>query len=55
MENFGALITGLRKMPSETEWVEFKHNNYRPDMIGEDVSALANGAALLDKPFAYMV
>jgi hypothetical protein len=26
--------------PDETGWVEFKHNNDEPHMIGEDISAL---------------
>ena len=27
------LIRELISLPSETEWVEFKHNNYEPQMI----------------------
>ena len=42
-------------MPDEKGWVEFKHNNYTPKMIGEYISALANAAALADRSFAYMV
>ncbi|MBI4774850.1 MAG: hypothetical protein HY788_11845 [Deltaproteobacteria bacterium] len=33
-ELLGILIE-LRKLPRETEWVEFKHNNAEPDEIGE--------------------
>ena len=33
------LIDELRKQPTETSWVEFKHDNYKPEMIGE-VNAL---------------
>lgn len=55
MENLTALIDKLRTLSNETEWVEFKHNNFDPDMIGEDISALANGAALNNRPFAYML
>ena len=29
-------------IPNETEWLEFKQNNSKPDVIGEDISALAN-------------
>ena len=29
------LIRELISLPSETEWVEFKHNNDEPQMIGE--------------------
>ena len=32
MENLDKLVTELRKLPNETQWLEFKHNNYDPDM-----------------------
>ena len=50
-----SILQELRKLPSETEWVEFKHNNDNPEEIGEYLSALANSAALLGKVNAYMV
>lgn len=49
------LINELRKLPKETEWVEFKLNDAEPDDIGEYLSALANSAALFGKAFAYLV
>ncbi|MCI5141246.1 MAG: ATP-binding protein [Candidatus Electrothrix sp. ATG1] len=49
------MIQELCKLPAETEWVEFKHNNDNPEKIGEYLSALANSAALLGKVTAYMV
>ena len=49
------LVEELRKLPRETEWVEFKHNNDDPEKIGEYLSALANAAALLGKVNAYLV
>ena len=55
MENLDVLINQLRRLPNETEWLEFKHNNYEPDTIGEDISALANSAALAEKSCAYMI
>ena len=55
MENLKELMNSLRQMPDEKGWVEFKHNNYTPKMIGEYISALANAAALADRSFAYMV
>lgn len=55
MENMFLLINELRKLDNETPWVEFKHNNYDPMMIGSDISALANGAALHEKSQAYML
>lgn len=39
------LFSELIKLP-ECQWLEFKHNNEDPEMIGEDISALANSAAL---------
>ena len=49
------LITSLVTQRDENEWLEFKHNNDKPDDIGEYVSALSNAAALLGKEKAYMV
>ena len=49
------LFHELRKLPKETEWIEFKHNNDDPEQIGEYISALANSAALLGKVHAYML
>jgi ATP-dependent DNA helicase RecG len=48
-------LKALLSLPSETEWVEFKHNNTAPQMIGEYISAMSNAAALLSEPFAYVV
>lgn len=53
--NIDILVKELCKLPKETGWVEFKHNNVDPIMIGEDISALANTATLKDRDFAYMV
>lgn len=55
MNNYELLINELRKLPTETAWVEFKSNNYNPEMIGKDISALANAAAFHEKNCAYMV
>ena len=55
MDNLDLLVHELCNLPDECQYVEFKHNNYTPDMIGRDISALANGAALCDKRIAYMV
>lgn len=52
-EYFIGLVHELRKLPSETEWVEFRHNRAEPEEIGEYLSALANSAALLGKINAY--
>ena len=55
MENLTKLIEELRQLPNGTTWFEFKHNNYEPDMIGEDISALANSAAYSERSHAYMI
>ena len=55
MENFELLVNNLRKYDTEASWFEFKSNNYTPDMIGQDISALANAAAFYEKSRAYMV
>ena len=49
MENLDKLVRQLCAYPDETPWLEFKHNNYDPEMIGQDISALANGATLDEK------
>lgn len=55
MENLDLLVQELIKYQNETPWIEFKHNNYDPKMIGQDISALANSAALYEKSCSYMV
>lgn len=50
-----SLLHELRKLPRETEWLEFKHNNAKPEEVGEYLSALANSAALAGKVHAYLV
>ena len=44
----------LRALPEETEWAEFKENNYNPEEVGEYLSALSNAAALHGKPAGYI-
>ncbi len=50
-----SLVQELCKLPDETEWLEFKHNNADPQEIGEYISALANSSALCGKAHAYLV
>lgn len=50
-----SLVQELRKLPTETEWVEFKENRAEPEEIGEYISALANSAALCGKGAGYVV
>jgi len=54
-KNLDILVKELCKLPKEVGWVEFKHNNCEPKMIGEDISALANTATLKDRDNAYMI
>lgn len=49
------LVLELCKLPAETEWVEFKHNNDNPEEIGKYISALSNSAVLAGKSSAFMV
>ena len=48
-------LEDLRRLPKETEWVEFKHNNENLVEIGEYISAISNGAVLKRKRFGYLV
>ncbi len=49
------LVRELCALPSESEWVELKGNNSNPEIIGQNISALSNGAALHGRPFGYVV
>jgi predicted HTH transcriptional regulator len=49
------LLRELRKLPNETEWVEFKASYADPQEIGEYISALSNAAALCGKTNGYLV
>jgi len=55
MRKYDDLIRELIRLPSETEWVEFKHSNDNPDEIGEYISALSNSATYVDRDSAYVV
>lgn len=50
-----ALVDQLRSLPRESEWVEFKTEESRPEKIGPYISALANMAAMLGQEYGYMV
>lgn len=54
-DQLSALLVELLALPHETEWVEWKHNNSDPEMIGEYLSALANAAALHQRETAYLI
>lgn len=50
-----ALLKEFRKLPQETEWLEFKQNKEKPEEIGEYISAMANSAALADKQCGFVI
>lgn len=54
-KNIVKLVEELCKLAAETEYVEFKYNNCDPEMIGCDISALANSAAITDRSHSYMI
>lgn len=49
------LIDELQALPRESEWVEFKGNNWNPEKLGSNISALSNAALLEGKRYAYIV
>ncbi|MFF3921550.1 ATP-binding protein [Paenibacillus lactis] len=54
-EYLRSLLKELCSLPSETGWVEFKHNNKDFESIGEYISALSNSATLDGKSHAFMI
>ncbi|MGI9034541.1 MAG: AlbA family DNA-binding domain-containing protein, partial [Pyrinomonadaceae bacterium] len=52
---FTQLVHSLKRLPTETEWAEFKMNNTDPNEIGEYISALSNPAALFRQPSGFLV
>ena len=54
-EYYIGLIERLRQLPEETEWLEYKVNNYEPELIGEYISALSNSATICNKEKAYLL
>jgi ATP-dependent DNA helicase RecG len=49
------LVEGLIKCPRESEWLEFKVNEFNADSVGKYVSALSNGAILTGQDCGYLV
>lgn len=50
-----SIINEARHHTHELPWIEFKHNNYNPQEIGEYISALANTAALFNQEHAFLI
>lgn len=55
IEYYCSIVQELRRLPTETEWVEFKHNKVDAEEIGQYLSALSNSAALVGKVKAYLI
>jgi ATP-dependent DNA helicase RecG len=49
------LLKRLCSEPRETEWLEFKHNAFMPDKVGQYISGLANSAMLCNQAHGYLV
>lgn len=49
------ILDKILLLKKETEWIEFKVNNEKPEMIGEYISALANSASLHNIDKAYLI
>jgi len=54
-QELNSLLEQLVKLPKETEWVEFKLNFHSAEEIGQLISALANGACLLNQENGYLI
>jgi predicted HTH transcriptional regulator len=54
-EELRYLLLSLTRLARETEWVEFKVDDFNSQEIGEYISALANSAALHQRGSAYIV
>ncbi len=50
-----SLLEKLTQMPKETEWVEFKHNFHSCEEVGEELSALSNGACLHNQICGFLI
>lgn len=50
-----SLTNDLLAEKEELPWLEFKHNNFSPEVIGVRISAISNAARLAGKSFGYMV
>ena len=53
-KELATIVADIQASPTECEWVEIKENNYNPELIGEYISALANGAAYMGQSKGYL-
>ena len=54
-EQLKILLTELLSYPNELQWLEWKHCNDDPVIIGKYISALANSACVENREFGYMI
>jgi len=54
-KKINSLLEELVSLPFETEWVEFKVNNFEPEQISRLISALSNTAGIREKEAGYLV
>ncbi len=54
-KDYVALVRALCRPDGETEWVEYKQNHADPQEVGRYISALANGAALNEQRYGYLI
>jgi len=54
-EDLNKLLDYLLSFPEETEWIEYKLNNFNPELIGEYISAISNAACLHDQTHGYLI
>ncbi len=48
------IVSDIQASPKECEWIELKKDNYQPELIGEYISALSNGAAYMGQSTGYL-
>ena len=53
MENIDRLVNELRKLSNETQWLEFKRNNYDPVIMRQEISALADSKSIHERRCTY--
>ena len=53
--DWGRLVRRILSLGPESEIVEYKENNADPEMIGQRISALSNGALLRGEANGYLV
>lgn len=49
------IVKSLLSLPKECEWAEFKLNFHGEEELGQNISALSNGACLQRKPYGYIL